>query len=808
MARNIKPTDTLVFELKIKQSDINSERKEALREEIAKKYGVPKSNVKIETKPETVSETGEKISLVSEKINSIHIPEYQQTLFMEYLKENNTEGYDFEKILEIDKQVNAYVDFDEYSKYKQYKFKYVKWDNFLSYGKGNYFDFTPLKGIVLLNSYPENQSGKTTFAVELVRFALFGKSNKVPTLESAFNRYLPEETTVMVEAGIEIDGKDYVIRRTLERPALKKRTEKSKVKQTLEYFTVVNGTLEVLENCEGESSTETNNIIKEAVGSPDDFDLVISATQKTLSDLLDLGQTDRSRLFAKWMGLLTIEKKSDVAKKIWKDTISKSLMSNIYNRETLSTEIEGLTNEITDDKKSVETLLKSIDEQSKKVAKRTGDLEETYKKRKTIDPSVAGLDVATIEAGIRSKNDDKAEKEAIIENIKKEYAEKSKIVFDEVKYSKKKSELEQLNSNVRKLEGSNGELRGRIGALRADNERITELMKNSICPTCGHKIEVSEQTGFINNNKAAESELIKQGVSNKNEIEETNKLISKVKDEIASLENDRETVNEAQRLSLRITALNSSLEAIVLSIEKLESQKKLVESNIENVKHNNKIDTEASIIKAEIDTMNRNIARETGEKEALLREIKSYEDDIEKKKKLIEKLIEEEKIVRNWNIYQELVGKNGITKIVLRESLPIINNEIARLVDGVCDFDIRLDMDDKNNVTINLHKNGVVMDMGTCASGFEETVASLALRSALGNMSSLSKSNLIVLDEVLGGVAVSNYDAVHELYKRICSNYQFILHITHNELLADWHEQNITVVKEGDVSRIIFNESN
>ena len=75
--------------------------------------------------------------------------------------------------------------------------------------------------------------------------------------------------------------------------------------------------------------------------------------------------------------------------------------------------------------------------------------------------------------------------------------------------------------------------------------------------------------------------------------------------------------------------------------------------------------------------------RKNNKKEALLREIKSYEDDIEKKNKLIEKLIEEEKIVRNWNIYQELVGKNGITKIVLRESLPIINNEIARLVETV-----------------------------------------------------------------------------------------------------------------------------
>ena len=44
----------------------------------------------------------------------------------------------------------------------------IKFDNFLSYGENNFFDFTKLNGMVLLNGEPANQSGKTTFALHAI----------------------------------------------------------------------------------------------------------------------------------------------------------------------------------------------------------------------------------------------------------------------------------------------------------------------------------------------------------------------------------------------------------------------------------------------------------------------------------------------------------------------------------------------------------------------------------------------------------------------------------------------------------------
>jgi DNA repair exonuclease SbcCD ATPase subunit len=251
-----------------------------------------------------------------------------------------------------------------------------------------------------------------------------------------------------------------------------------------------------------------------------------------------------------------------------------------------------------------------------------------------------------------------------------------------------------------------------------------------------------------------------------------------------------------------MVAIKSNIDTLKLNIEKDTKKLEDIKTNEENIKHNNEIKLKASAIEVSIDN-------ETKIKETKIKDIESAnhciednEKQIKLREELIEKLTAEERVIRNWNLYLELVGKNGIVKLVLKDALPIINNEVSRILDGLCDFEVRLDIDDKNNVIMNLVKDGVNMDLGTAASGFEGTMAALALRSALAGISSFSKPNLLCTDEVLSGVAVSNYDNVHELYKRILGNYDFILNITHNELIYDWHDKIITVTKENNISKL------
>ena len=148
------------------------------------------------------------------------------------------------------------------------------------------------------------------------------------------------------------------------------------------------------------------------------------------------------------------------------------------------------------------------------------------------------------------------------------------------------------------------------------------------------------------------------------------------------------------------------------------------------------------------------------------------------------------------------IGKDGISKMVLRNALPIINSELKRLLDGVCDFTVEVEINEKNDVDFTLICSDGVRERLAAGSGFEQTAAALALRVVLGKMSALSKPPFILLDEILGGVAEENYDNMKNLYDKIAENYAFILQITHLKAVNEWHNRVITVVKQNHVSHI------
>lgn len=785
----VKNTSKLIFELNALQIDYNKEKEDSLIEFISKKYNVPKNRIEFNFVPVTINDKGEKISLNNNIIENIQDPKFQSSLFEEYLELKNIEDVDMEAIHAIDAEVNSYIDFDSYKNYKRYVFKYVKWSNYLSYGADNYFDFTKLKGLVLLNGNPENQCGKTTFAIDLLRFALFGKADKSPTLDSVFNIYLPEVTEVVVEACIEIEGIDYVIRRTINRPPLKKRTSKSKAKQSIEYFRLLDGETELLENCQDESVGKTNQLIKESVGNIEDFNLVMSATSYSLGELLRMGQSDKGRLFSRWLGLLSLEKKEEITKKLFKEKIAQTFESLKYNRETLQQEIEDYTICIENNKNSI---IKKHEEQNKSaeiINKLDKDKLAVISSKKEIKSELERLDVTTIENQITRLTNELTSKRANMQKMKEEYLANLKdAVFN-------KEDLDVARKNKEEWKTKTDELRSTVIQLKKQNTEITNLINQGLCPTCGQPIDVDNKNKHIYENNVEIDRLISEGILAKKKVDE-------FENEINKLEIEKERVEKKVKSELTMTALKSNIDTLKLQISELERKKVEFETNKDNLKWNNEINLK-------VNNINVSISNETRIKENLIKEIQNLTNDIntytksiEDRKKLIEKILKEEEIKRNWNIYQELVGKNGIVKIVLKKALPSINNELSRLLNGLCDFKVILSISDDNKVCLDLYKDGQKLDLGMASSGFEGTMASLALRAALGNMATMPKPNFIVLDEIINTIGNENLPNIKKLFNRILSNYNFIVHITHMENIYDWHDMTITVTKNGNISTI------
>ena len=79
--------------------------------------------------------------------------------------------------------------------------------------------------------------------------------------------------------------------------------------------------------------------------------------------------------------------------------------------------------------------------------------------------------------------------------------------------------------------------------------------------------------------------------------------------------------------------------------------------------------------------------------------------DISNQKRL--KIKKEKEIETIYKLYIDMIGKKGISKLVLRSVLPIINLELQRLLEDVTDFDVEVTIDDKNDLKILVNKDQI-----------------------------------------------------------------------------------------------------
>ena len=768
----------------VHQSNYSRELENSMIALMAKKYGIPAKNITVETNYVT-NNTND--VLAAETVQSIHDPKFQQELMKQYIANNDIKDVDFEEIIKIDSQINSLINYDAYDKGKKYTIKWVKWSNFLSYGPDNYFDFTTLNGLVLLNGEPANKSGKSTFAYDLLHFLLFGKTNtnKAKNLGELFNNYLPDAKTINVEGCINIDGEDYIIRRTLTRPAQGKKTKT--ITNKVEYYKVSeDGSEEILpeDNKQEASTTATSKIIKDALGNESDFDLIISANAKDLDNIISLTETEKGRLLSRWIGLSLIEDKDIKAREKWNKEISVGRYSDMYNQTQLETDIEELTATLTHNVAQIEAYNNQINTLNKSIEEYQQSKELLLSSRQSIDNSLLKVDVATLQNTISMLIEDGKRKNSMVEILEKDLSEMGEIVFSEDEYKSMRSENERLISNM-------AETRATINSLKSTNKALESA---EFCPTCGKKFDNVDNSAQIMQNGERIKQLTSDGIAMKKRSDELTSAM-------ATIEELRAKANKKTQIELKIAALKTEIANKRAEYKEKSQTLKEIEKNKEAIKKNSEIDAHINVVNANITSGEANKRNLLNEITSLEKENAKHTETISLKKSYLVKIAEERKIEKYWKLYLQMIGKDGISKMVLRNTLPIINSELNRLLGDVTDFRVEVVMNEKNDVDFLLIRDETITRL-SAASGLEKTQAALALRVVLGNMSKLSRPPFILLDEVLGTVASENYDDMRKLYNKITEYYSFILHITHINDIVDWHDSIVTVQKIDNISRI------
>jgi hypothetical protein len=786
----IGPNGRVNIKWSVIPSEYSADKEKSIIASFAKKYSIPKANIKVEPVFIHKNKNGEDITIADGVIDNIQDPKFQHELFKQYIELNEIKDYDFNKILEIDSVINNNINYEVYDKHIKYSVKWIKWSNFMSYGPDNYFDFTSLKGLVLLTSEPANQGGKSTFCLDLLRFLLFGKVTSREsdwTLSKVFNKHLPEATEVSVEGCITIDSIDYVIKRTITRPTLKKRTEKSKVLQKVSYYRLVNDQyidLEENEDLSETSNTTTNKSIKEAIGNERDFDLMICINSENLKDLISLKDTDRGRLISRWIGLLPLEEKDKIAREMYNQSVMPSLLTNRYDENELKEAVEQL---IKDNEESVKTI-KNLEAKEKasedKITSFVSTKEKLLQAKTKVDETLLKVDVVTVENKIKNVVEKGKIKNAEKTQIEKQLEEVKDLAFNEEEYKALEAKCTQLSVDIAAMREQ----------AKSYQKSIDTLTKGEYCPTCGAKLKDVDNSKAINEQREKFLSLVEEGKNKAAELQtETQK-----KEKLATIREQYQNKIKYQLMIDKITVDIANLRAKYKEYNRL---LKDIQSNRETIEANNKIDIALNNISVNINTekivlknLQKSIMDETTESQTRERKIAEYEQ-------IIKVLNDEKLIIRNWKLYLEMVGKHGICKLVLRTVLPFINGELRHLLNDVCDFDVEVTIDDRNDVAFYLIHDNVKSNLAS-GSGFEQTVASLALRSVLNRISTFSKPSFVVFDEILGGVAADNYDQIKLLYDKIVTDFQMILEITHNKNIFDWHNQTILITKKENISYI------
>jgi DNA repair exonuclease SbcCD ATPase subunit len=737
-----------------------------------KKYNT--TNVNVLTKVKNVEKDTMQSIDVSVNISDAN---YQLDLLKKFLESKGYENY-HENILLINSMVeNKMLEKQEEStQFKKWYIRNIEFSNFLSYGENQRLDFDSLNGIVVIESNPPNFGGKTVLSVDLLMFLFFNETTKTTKAEEIFNRFTDKDK-VTVKGEVTIDGEDYIIIRTIERKLSKKGDWN--VKTELDFFKKLSDGS--LQNFQGEQRRETEAFIKTSIGTKEDFLMTILTTATNLEELLEAKPTARGQVLSRFMGLEFLKTKEETAKEVYSE-FSKSKMSNVYSSEQLKTDNEDLNvkiGELTTQNNDIKKDLVDIDEKISKGKEYRDDI--IKKKHSDIDQEIAILNPENTEEEIKGINYNKSGFVTKMNELK--VVEPSEF-YKEEEHDKIKEEYNVVYKDV----------------VRIDTE-ITSInkLKSSVeggikCEHCGIEL----MNASITNAKIAELDGY---IIHKDQKEGLMQVLTGKEQAFVQLKKE---FDEYEKNKLIKEKYELSIESCDLKMGVLKDKLKRYEEIQDKIKQNQQIDT--MLIKAdlrldELDGMKRtkNNAITTNEYE-----IKSKEEKISNNKKLIVKIKEEEEKEKIYKIYLEAYGKNGVSKIIMKTMMPLINSELQRLMEDSCYFKLEIRINDKNEVEFMMVDNSSgVEKLMVSGSGYEKTIASLALRSVLSKICSLPKPNVIVFDEVFGKISNDNLDMVYEFFVKIKEYFEKIFVITHSPLVSQWADSTVKITKENNISKVL-----
>ena len=730
-------------------------------------------------------------------LNDVSDVDYQNKLITDYItsKHNNVTKDTLEQIYKINKDLNATLEKEHIVKNIRWKPKKFEFDNMFSYGEDNVINFTKMHDVVGL--FANNASGKSS-VLSALSFCIFDKCDRAFKASHILNS---QKMNFKCKFNFEVNGTDFFIERKGQAD------KKGNVKVDVKFWKEENG--KVIE-LNGEARRSTNDIIRDYVGTYDDFILtVLSIQNNKVGSFVDMGQTERKDLLAQFMGLTIFDNLYNDASDKTKDinVLLKNFKNNDYTQKLLD-----LTNSIEISSSVVESENKLLDDLTQQREDENNRLLEETKKLINITGNFT--DITSLESKkIMLENNISTHSSSLLTfknqdvQLQNSLKENNEIIsnYENDDITTKYEKFTELSGSLKQTEQL---IEKKKIVVKSKLDKLKKLEEHKYDPNCIYcttnvfvkdAIKTREE---LEVDKHEAQTLVNEYTQSKNKVNEltfindhykkyneTYRLKAEVESKISKLSND------ILKTENKISTDQNTLINTESHIKEYYDQKDAIEFN-QNIKQTIE-SIKINIKSIDVDIKNKN--------NSIINHTTKLSNSIEQKK-TIEKNIDDTKLLETqyeaYQLYTSAISRDGIPYDLISKALPTIEKEVNNILNQIVEFTVTLQTDGKNVTThINYEDKKWPLEL---ASGLERFISSLAIRVALINVSNLPRPNFIAIDEGFGCADADNLSSMSTLFAFLKTNFDFVWIISHLDVMRDMVDNRIEIKKENGFSKISF----
>ena len=677
----------------------------------------------------------------------------------------------------------------------KWSLKSIEFDNTFGYGKGNKINFEAAEGIVGI--FGKNRTGKSSICGSIM-YNLFNATDRGPmsNLYVINTRKGHCKSSAVFSKG----GRSYLV----ERQTVKKQARSGKLSATTQLNLMeVDRSGNVVKDLCGEQRRETEKTLKELVGTSDDFLLTSFASQGEMNTFLKQKASARKTILSKFLELDVFERLNEAARE--ESAGVKQMLKNVPDRD-FDVAIIDLKSKLSAREAERELVWDNLES----LRRKTRELELTLATRsdgnlvtqQDVDEQVASVStlVAEKKRKIDSCNSLNSVMVDLTEKLETLTAFKQDFPIDELKVSIE--EQRTLENTIASIKHGIDKEKHKLKTFQKEAQKLEDTPCSDVCPV--HKYA----KGALKAKKEAEKQSAKIE-DLKEDLRLTRKDFKKLLDQglEEKLEKYNDLITRYNSLAIEKSNTEISYNSESSALKTLSESLVNEEGKLDEMRANLSTDDAAMQVRAlrtKLSELKNRVSSSESKHSTLSETIGLLTSDIEKLRKEKEEF---RSLIEQWKVFDLLhqaTSKNGIPLEVIRARLPEINAEIESILQGVTGFTVELESDEGSN-DMNIYINyGDSRRIIECASGMEKMMSALAIRVALINVSSLPKSDILIIDEGFGSLDGANVEACGRFLESLKQWFRCILVISHVDAVKDGVDNVIEITRKGPDSNVVF----